>query len=321
MSTLACTGVNFSPGGAAKDGAAQASSAVAKLAQTETFLFDQVTAQAKVDILIIDDNSASMQNKQPLMAPKLNNFISSMGNVDWQLGITTQDVSDGPLGIKGSLVTLAGTNKNILTPTLANYQDVFAKSIVRSELGSDDERANQAMIYAFAKKDTDNAGFFRAGADLVVVILSDEDEAQDGGPPPKVTSDVIRAFRSTFGTDKNLTVYAILMIPGDVACYNDQHPFGSDYGYIHAALVHATGGVMGSICDPDYGASLASIGSRIKLLVNKTVVLANDADPTTIQVVVTPTDSSLTWTVSGQAINFNKTPAQNTRVDITYIPL
>lgn len=288
---------------------------------TETFLFDHVTAQAKVDVLIIDDNSASMQNKQPLVATKLNNFISSMGNVDWQLGITTQDASDGPLGIKGSLVTLAGTNKNILTPNLLNYQDVFASSIVRSEVGSDDERADQAIIDAFAKKDTDNAGFFRPGADLVVVILSDEDEAQDGGPAPKLASDVIGAFRATFGPDKNLTVYAILMIPGDVACYNTQHPYGSDYGYIHAALVQATGGVMGSICDADYGASLTSIGSRVKMLENKTVVLTNDADPTTIQVVVSPADPSLTWTVSGHAINFNKTPAQNTRVDVTYTPL
>lgn len=321
LTLSACTGVSFTPTTDKVTPAGSTLSSNIPGTTQEQFLFDKNTGRAKVDVLIIDDNSGSMQNKQPLLASRLSSFVSSLGNIDWQLGITTQDVSNGPYGLKGSLLTMQGTSSYILNDTVPNYETVFANTIVRTEIGSGDERPDQAIIDAIAKRDLGNAGFFRDGADLAILILSDEDESADNGVPPAISSDVLMAFRQAFGQSKNITVYAIQVIPGDTACFTAQLPYGSNYGYIHAQLVQDTGGVMGSICDADYGPTLTSIGDRVQSLAQKSVLLSRDPVPGSVTVVTIPLDPGLTFTVNGRTVYFNKTPALGTRVEVNYTPL
>lgn len=290
----------------------------------DSFTFNQNGVKAKVDILFIDDNSGSMQPNQVKLGSALDSFITSLGAIDWQIGITTTDTSDDPdYGLRGTLLTMAGTASKILTAAVPNYANVFADTVYRPETGTPDERAIRAMMMAFGKRNSQNAGFFRNGADLAVVILANEDEASDGvGPtsdPANVPNDAINAFASAFGTGKTMSVYGIIIAPGNTACYNAQASVGGEYGSVANALVQQTGGVTGSICDSDYGPALAEIGDRVISGV-RTATLSQDPDLATLRLNFTPADPTLTYTITGRVVMFNKPPAKGTKVEVVYFP-
>ncbi|MCB0370011.1 MAG: hypothetical protein KDD45_11450, partial [Bdellovibrionales bacterium] len=52
-----------------------------------------LTLNNKVDILIVIDNSGSMSYEQSEMAKRFSGFVESLNGLDWQLGITTTDVT------------------------------------------------------------------------------------------------------------------------------------------------------------------------------------------------------------------------------------
>lgn len=66
--------------------------------QNDKFTFDEVYAVGggKVDILIVDDNSASMSFEQRHLAERFNQFIKRLEerNVDYRIAITTTDISN-----------------------------------------------------------------------------------------------------------------------------------------------------------------------------------------------------------------------------------
>lgn len=292
--------------------------------QKDSFLFNDDPSGAKVDVLFVVDNSTSMLTEQDKLGSRLSSFISSIKRLDWQIGITTTDVSTGPFGVRGSLVPMKGTGLKILNNKVPNYEAVFKSTVYRDEINncgsncpSGDERPLEAVRLAIDKRDTDNAGFFRAGSDLVVIVLSDEDEGSNGlnALPP---SYLVGHFKNAFGQDKRLTGFGILIRPGDGACANDQSPTGN-YGNYVSNFVALTGGVTGSICDSDYGDALESIGKRVRQ-VTSTITLRNLPMPETITLRMDPVDPDLSWIIEGQTLRFNKTPKKGTRVDIVYMP-
>jgi len=98
----------------------------------ETFLQDATTVR-KIDILFVDDNSGSMAEEQKEMGQKFNAFLSGLGAADWQVGITTTDVSSGTYGIQGSLIKLWGRPDKILTKSTPDFLKVFENTIRRPE--------------------------------------------------------------------------------------------------------------------------------------------------------------------------------------------
>lgn len=293
---------------------------------SETFLFDRSNTKKYVDVLFIIDNSGSMLAEQEKLGQRLNSFITSLDEVDWQIGITTTDASNGTFGIKGSLVNLDSTSQKILKPTLSNYESLFMNSVVRNEsidcqttavCPTNNEQALLAAIMAMDKRNSTNAGFFRDNADLAVVILTDEDEMSSGPPEATKPQQVVDHFKSIWGTSKNLSVYGIVVQPGDRDCYDSQYLTAGTYGYHVTELALITGGVTGSICDTDYSHNLSKIGENVNQLLNY-VVLTHEPESGVLNVVLTPHDPELTWSLEGQRVVFNKTPAEGTRVDIVY---
>ena len=79
----------------------------------------------------------------------------------------------------------------------------------------------EAIVLAMGKKDTENRGFFRAGADLVVIVLTNEDEGSNGKAPDLVhPSTVVAAAKTIFGLNKSFTGFGLYIKPGDTNCYN-----------------------------------------------------------------------------------------------------
>jgi len=293
----------------------------------ETFGFSEQDTRAKVDILFVIDNSGSMIEEQVKLGPALSSFIGSIARIDWQIGITTSDTSAGPFGVQGGLVPMKGTNTKILSKNVPNYQAVFQNTVYRDEIincvdpncPSADERPLEAITMAVGKRNAENAGFFRAGADLATVVLTDENERSTGSGTTGV--DVVNAVRAAFGVNKTFTGFGIVVRPGDTACYALQtaNQGAGQYGTFVAAFATLTKGLLGSICDADYGPTLSGIGTRVREMV-KTITLKQMPNPDTIQLRIRPFDPNLTWTIEGQTITFNTPPKAGTKIDVMYLP-
>lgn len=292
---------------------------------SEDFLYNE-DSQAKVDILFIVDNSFSMIDNQRKLGDRLENFVTSLGQIDWQIGVTTTDMSSGPYGLKGSLAPFKNLGTNVLTKDAPNFLAEFKNTIVREEsvscggstCPSSDERPIEALANAIAKKDSANAGFFRAAADLAVIVLSDEDERSKGGAGAMSPVVALQTFAAAFGDKKSLTGYGLLVQPGDSSCKSKQG-LDAAYGTFVSLLAQLTGGVIGSICNTDYSQTLQSIGKKIRE-VSVAFELKQSPNESTVQLTITPFDASLKWNVTGKTVKFNKAPKKGTKIKISYLP-
>lgn len=166
-----------------------------------------VTAGAgKVDILIVDDNSASMSFEQKRLAPRFANFIQNLDSrgVDYRIAITTTDVSGGRFPQGGKLISF-GDGSAYLTPTNSQRLSLFNSAIQRPEtlacenfiadwFRSHDLNSQNSTDYAnqYAANcpsgdergvysanlvvQNNPSNFIRNDAHLSVIFLSDEDE-------------------------------------------------------------------------------------------------------------------------------------------------
>lgn len=307
----------------------------------EKFVISQDDSQNKVDILFVVDNSTSMREEQEKLGQRLNSFLGQLNDVDWQIGITTTDVSDGPFGIKGSLIPFLDDdnstkvtqqkgssfnsqgNKKILNKRSPNFAQSFLKTVVRKETNncttcpSPDEQPLRASIMAVQKRLSTNLGFFRPGVDTAIVVLSDEDELSNTPAHATKPEEVINAYKNEFGSAHHLSVFGIIIQPGDNKCYDDNWQGGGNFGTFVARLAQLTGGVTGSICDNNYGQSLRNIGKRVRELI-QSISLINVPDPETVKITVTPSIEGLEWTIDGNKIRFSKGPPTGTQIEVTY---
>lgn len=302
--------------------------------KTLTESFTQNDSANKVDILVIDDNSLSMETEQKKMAERFPSFVSSLGGLDYHIAVTTTDVdSKNPdLNLSGRALDWAGTSSNVLTPATPDASSVFKNTIKRTEtIGcvkrgecpSGNEQPLKATMLAIDQRNSANAGIFRDGVDLAVVILSDEDEMSNGPAIATKPSDVINNFNSNFGHTKRLRTFGIVIPTGDTSCLKTQKAQtadgdGGSYGTHAQALAALTGGSTHSICENDYSQSLADISQSVRKLVGSFEL--NTVPKTgSILVTLTPTPSKkISWHVEGKNLIFDTPPAAGTRIDVSY---
>lgn len=284
--------------------------------------FYQENKEAKVDILVVIDNSPSMLEEQAKIGEKITSFLGHLSDVDWQLGITTTDISGGTYSSNGELLKLEGAPYQILTKTTPRFNQVFLKTITRPEsdcyqnCASVNEQPLKAAIMAMDKRDRQNQGFFRNHSDFVLVIISDEDEMSTGPLNATSPQNVVDHFQSIWGSTKNFTSYAIVIRPGDLKCYESNFAGGGNYGDFASELAIKTGGIVGSICDADYGSSLSKIGQQVRTLLSA-FPLSEDPLDDLIQITLTPYQD-IPWHLEGRKIIFKKAPLVGTRIDVDY---
>ncbi len=304
-----------------------------------TEYFDQRDAD-KVDILVVNDNSYSMSNQQRRMADRFQAFTSNLQNIDYQMGMTTTDLVTKKYRQDGKLMKWEHLGSKILTSQSHNAEKVFKDTITRDETFDCDllahkcpsgyEQPLKASIWAMEQKFTANKGFFREGADLAIVILSNEDELSNGQVTklpdgktyaPTTANQVINAFRANFGNSKRLAVHGIIIKPGDATCLAEQKAqsgFANNafYGEIITDLVTKTGGRTFSICDSDYSGSLKAISDSMRQLLT-TFELAATPKAGTVRVTLTP-NVNIGWKVVGNKVVFDSPPPVGTRIEISY---
>lgn len=244
---------------------------------TETF---NVPAVAMVDLLIVVDDSASMAEEQANLALAAQVLIdrADLSGSSYQLGVTTTDPGD----LAGSLAagTLRGTPAVISSSSPTRVADLEA-AILQGTVGS----AFEQGLFAATQAVTDpallagpNAGFSRAGAELVVLVLSDE---QDQSPDP-VTSYVAALAGRPNAAGAGLRIFSITgglsgcAGPGGVA----------DLGSRYVDAAQRTGGFDRSICDASFITSVAEIADAAFAAEARAYDLASIPAPLLVEVVV-----------------------------------
>ncbi len=286
-----------------------------------------------VDILFVVDNSASMKAEQLKLGSRLQSFVDSIDSVSWRIGVTTTDVSDGPFGLKGDLLRIAGTSSYYLSKDDPNAAENFLNTVVRRETGECEENptiANcpsgreqpiQAMLLAMQKKNNQNRGFFREGsdpADFVAIVLTDEDEYinQTGNLHPREIASYMKRY---LPSAKSHTVFGIYIDERDDDCLESQKAHTAVVARYVGAVVEFSGGTFGSICADDYGPTLRRIGESVDQP-PAFVELKDVPEESTVKVSVEPNTENLTWKIVGRKIQFNRAFKKPTNIKVTYLP-
>ena len=67
--------------------------------------FEQDQNANKVDILIVNDNSASMDAEQKKMGTRFGSFVSAFNGIDYQIAMTTTDLDSTKWAQSGKIMT------------------------------------------------------------------------------------------------------------------------------------------------------------------------------------------------------------------------
>jgi hypothetical protein len=306
--------------------------------QTDTVTVSFTFGVGDVDILFIDDNSGSMFAEQKKMASAFPTFLSNISNLFYQIAIVTTDISVSPNNSTpraangmgkfqdGQFLEFTDEQLNpsglkVLSKDTPNVSELFKGTIKRQEsLNCDNSGFNPAQcpssdergIYAANLAIKRGEGqFFRPGAHLAVVILSDENERGNPGAVgnPELESNdlpetLITNLKNTYPT-KSISVHSV--VTNNDSCRLQQTQtsangiwptlgfIGREYMKLSTpsadlkALGNLVPGVVGSICASDYGSQLGDISVNIK---NNTLdapkQLACTPDPATIHIETQP---------------------------------
>ncbi|MBU8898292.1 choice-of-anchor D domain-containing protein [Corallococcus sp. M34] len=245
---------------------------VTKADQTDVFFQE---SEAKVDVLFVVDNSGSMMEEQQSLGQNFAAFLSaaSKANVDFRIGVTTTGLDPSPGGWSecpggaqggenGRLFPADGSSPRIITPTTPNAAAVFANNTKVgvchwNEQGLD--AAYRALSEPLLSSEDDirtplahdgNAGFLRDDAKLAIIALSDEEDFSS-----QPVSFYESYFLSLKGQDKSRVSFNAVVGPPDLTTC----PTASSSGSRYAALAQALGGVVDSICTPDWATSLEKL--------------------------------------------------------------
>jgi hypothetical protein len=254
--------------------------------------------QGLLDVLWVVDNTGLMKNERDVLAADLPSFTSVLtaAKVNWQLGVTSSDLSDyvlpdgtihsgdgGKLHGPVPLISLKDPNY------LSDFQQALTWVINRASAPSDASvfaSMQNAVNWSQPGGVSQNQGLLRDGASFAVIAAAVQDDVSFGE-----VAYYARWLKGLKGKgNENLVTFSALGGPSPQGCT----PTGQE-GILGAAvpptdrlhqLVTATGGVFESICDTaGFNGALGQIARHLKTL-RKYFPLSVTPDPTTITVTV-----------------------------------
>ncbi len=281
----------------------------------------QSVTEAKVDILVVVDNSGSMYNEQAKFGAQFDQFTSYFSDADYRIGITTTDTRSSYShleGVAGSLIEVGPNSELYLSKDMPGVATRFRNAIVGVGVGgSGVEQPLKAADLAIQKKDSANFGFFRDNADLFILTITDEDES--------LTSNVsafslVQRVRSSFSVNKKVVGFTIGVLQSDLSC----SPFaaGSKVASTRVLqLATITNGYSFSICDANYGPKLSEMSRFMSesLTAFDTISLKHIPKKGTLKVHITGNNGPISWSLVGKTISFSSTPTGGARVDYSYL--
>lgn len=196
----------------------------------------------KVDVLLIIDNSSSMDPHQEELGQHFQAFLTYFveADVNYHIAaVTTDSFAEGAGVIQGP----------VISAQTAQAEDVFAEIVAVGIDGSAHEMGLEAARLALSEPTLSgaNAGFLREDAALSLIFVSNE---EDGSWDP--VADYINAFRRVKGQRERDRFNASALTPVDIdACGEEQAAYASPATrYVDVAL--QTGGISGDLCAVDF---------------------------------------------------------------------
>ncbi|MFO0750017.1 MAG: choice-of-anchor D domain-containing protein [Myxococcota bacterium] len=292
----------------------------------------------KVDVLFVVDDSGSMADDQERLKQQLPSLvdIATQWGQDYHMAVTTTDTKE----VRGQFKGLPRWVDNTVDPS------VFAQNLVVGTAGFYIERGLQGAYLALYNRSvvTDiacqnlpnqcpgddgeglpliciggfcsgrNAGFLRDDAELVVIIISDEDDSSDQTVGFYV--DRLANLKKP-NTGVGVMVHAIIITPE--GCPGG---FGTP-GYRYVSAVEAFDGHISDLCSPDFASEFEEVGQRTFGLKDR-FYPTMPPDPATIQVRVkgVPCATGWSWNAASRAVIFEEGsscyPQFDDDVDIEY---
>lgn len=272
---------------------------------TENF---KQTRNKNLDILVVIDNSASMQEEQANLATKLLPLLGAVQDYDWRIGVTTTDPSDKCL-------------RRVIHKNDANTVDAFYQAVRAGIKGSGNERGVYTAVRALQGNCDGFGAWVRSDSALAVLVVSDEDNCSDQGVDcgnePYARADYLTDYLArTRVVGQNAKIFGLIWHPSQERndCVVAEHQ-----GFIYADLVATSKGTWGSICDSDYTATLTAVSTNLLAVLQRQFTLAKAPDPgQTIRVEVDGQVMQQGYHVSGNVLTFDHAPAENSAIRVVY---
>ena len=301
------------------------------VASTTTFArkTEITVTRPMLDILIIADDSSSMDKENAELATRMGGFMAALdvSSIDWQMCITTTDLHY----FNGKSVVWSGTSTKILTPSTPNRAQIFGQTI--SDLTwrastEDDPRSDEQGIYSLnmSIRQTGSESCHRPSADLGVILISDEDERSVGGiydlsslqfQPMEALNQPTSVIPSLSGLfpNKKLIFNAIVVKDHDCEVIQDAQGTPSFSGLSYMRLAQETGGEVGSICDTNYTTALTKFLTAIKRKMTTTRLICSPVDG--VNVTYSPSTTPV-HEIQGNQVVFSAFPPNGTKVTFEY---
>jgi hypothetical protein len=273
--------------------------------------FQQASLPA-VDLLLVIDDTASMEQEQAALASSIGDLADALDQVDlaWQIGVTTTTLWPGEAG------WLVGT-PYVLTPSVPDVHALLEERAQPGVDGSAPEAGLAATLLALelAAPGFPNAGFLRSDATLHVVVLSDADDGSTdalGDDPVGVFLDAFTAY------DRPAGPASVSVVVGDVPSGCVGATGNAQAGTHYAEVAAATGGVVSSICGADFGPIVDAVADVVVNWPTR-FELAAAPIPSSVRVAIDTERQLDGWSLDGAAIVFDAAPPPGAVVIVDYL--
>lgn len=220
------------------------------------------TTIPEVDILWVVDNSCSMADEQARLSSNFGSFIQFFVNsgLDWHIGVVSTDTAAS--GHSGKLQRSPTAGSRFLSSEMDDNVVIagFQEMVDLGTNGSADEKGIRAAWLALSMPSADlqstNAGFYRDGASLHIVTITDEDDY--GAVPSR--GEFINYLQTLKPRSEIPVTYSSIVGPAPNGCNGGSYNNGADHGAEYLAVTAAIGGITESICATDWQPVLEELG-------------------------------------------------------------
>lgn len=244
----------------------------------------KVISEPKVNILFVVDNSGSMKDHQAKLKANIDSFADRFFDnprIDYKIGVVPvydrRYLDDKtvyqPSGVRkmnpfGELVALKDKNGQVIegapfiTRETPDAQNVLKNTVaIGTQWGPEAEESFSPVMEVISNQElnkTKNAGFYDKDAHLVVIFLTDADDAT----PEMTASSFYQDLLAAKGGDANkvLIAAALPSVKTSMAsCKLD----GNGPQYQFPELVRISGALVADLCSNSFGQKLAAFGEKL----------------------------------------------------------
>ena len=321
------------------------------LPTSDEFVQDSTSFNNKLDILFVVNAEPSMSSFQAELAASFSSFMQlfQTKGFDYKISVITASayLADptlngyDPLNIDAADFNdfdgITHSNVFVIDPLTPNLFDVFTINAQPDKNpAGQDGRAFSSFRQALQSNRPINAGFLRPDSYLAIVIVDNQDDFSGNGrcagcsmnqkynAPTLDALDVYINFLDTLtgtsGATARYNVSAMTQIA--TPCQG-----GTNMTRI-MDLVNQTNGVLGDICQADFGASMADMSNHIAMLSSQFFLDRIPIEATiavTVNGVSVPQDAANGWTYDSAANSIvfhgSAIPPQGASITVDYDPV